>query len=142
MFKLQAHLTHFRFHPDKHVNGPFLIEWYKLFENEDNSESYGVCLSENEYQELTDYIIKHPENFHHLQQKKCDNETTARCGNNDLKAIQSTKPRNIILRRKPLLTSKENEIFPCMDIELLNSLGALKPNITISFDLIGKVLEI
>lgn len=142
MFSLQAHLTHFRFHPNKHINGPFLIHWYKLFENEDNSESYGVCFTEQELQELHTYIKKNPDNFHSLHQHSCTDEHTPRCGNDDLKPFLSNRPRNIILRRKPLITSKEDVLFPCMDIQLLNQNRALKPDIDISFDLIGKVMEL
>ncbi len=140
MYKLETLLTHFRFFEGTHTKEIFQVEWYKLFENEDNSESYGVCFTEKELDTFL-LFIKDSLNFTTPSHSACDSENTPRCGYNDRKPIQATQPMNILLRRKPLITHRDNTFFPCMDIELLNNSGEINHELELPFDLIGKIIE-
>lgn len=144
MYTLQTDLTHFRFLKEEPKHEHFRVEWYKLEENEDNSESYGVCLSEHDLQALLHYVETNSINFHNPKKFDCDNENSSipRCGTADLKPIDSDVPKNLVLKKKPLLTHKEDTIFPCMDIELLDEDGGLSHRLELPFNLIGKIVWI
>lgn len=136
MYKLQTQLIHFRFNTI-HNHGPYLVTWYKLEEN--NGETNGVCLTQNELKDLTNYVANNKINFANQNYFACDPDYTTGCDIYDLLPSSSLQPSNLILRKYPKMQKGGGVIYPCMDIELLNTNGTLNHNYNLDFDIIGHI---
>jgi hypothetical protein len=141
MSKVQTNLTNFRFLDTTHNPGMYVVEWYRLEENEDNSESYGTALLEEEVREIKSFMDQNPQNFQYSKESPSSDEYAPRCGNYDLNPIHASHPKNLILRRKPQMPNRSDTVFPCMDIQLLNEKGELQHNFHLHYDLIGKIIK-
>ncbi|HVD98648.1 MAG TPA: hypothetical protein VNB90_10635 [Cytophagaceae bacterium] len=139
MSKIQTTLNHFRFLSDGHEKEHYKIIWYKLEENEDNSESYGVCFNEEEQEQFINFT-RNSDNFHHPHISSCDHEKTPGCGTYELEAVPLKFPMNLILRRKPIISSQPDKIRQCMDIQLLKEDGTPLDH-TLPFDIIGEIIQ-
>ncbi len=138
MYKLQTRLTHFRFNTI-HNHGPYLVTWYKLEESE--GETDGVCMTQQELNDLTNYVTNNNVNFNNENYFACDPDNTTGCGIYDLLPSTSIQPRNLIIRKIPQMQRVGGVRYPCMDIELLNTNGGLNHNYNLYFDIIGHIDE-
>jgi hypothetical protein len=138
MYKLQTQLTHFRFN-SFHNHGPYRVTWYKLEEKDGDAD--GVCLTQQELSDLTNYFAKNNINFNNQNYFTCDPDETAGCGIYDLLPSNSLLPRNLIIRKIPQMQKDGGNIYPCMNIELLNTNGTLNHNYNLEFDIIGQIDE-
>lgn len=136
MYRLQTQLTHFRFN-STHIHGPYTVTWYKLQEEDQDAE--GICFTEQELSELTNYVANNLVNFNNQNYFSCDADDTTGCGIYDLLPSTSGYPRNLIIRRSPQMTNHNGNIYPCMDIELLEKNGTLNHNYNLEFDIIGRI---
>ena len=136
MYNLQTQLTHFRFNT-VHNHGPFTVTWYKL--KEENQEIEGVCLTQQELNSLTNYVANNQVNFNNQNYFSCNLDDIPGCGVYDLLPSTSRLPRNLMIRRVPQMTNRGGDIYPCMDIELLNANGTMNHNYNLEFDIIGHI---
>ncbi|HEY1045377.1 MAG TPA: hypothetical protein VGF79_02990 [Bacteroidia bacterium] len=138
MYKLQTTLTHFRFNTI-YNHGPYTVTWYKL--DESYGETDGICLTQQELNDLTNYVANNKVNFDNQNYFACDPDETTGCGVYDLLPSTSRQPRNLIIRRVPQMQRVNGNIYPCMDIELLSANRALNHNYNLEFDIIGHIEE-
>ena len=138
MYKLQTQLTHFRFNTT-HNHGPYLVTWYKL--EEVDQETDGICLTQQELNDLTNYVANNKVNFNNQNYSGCDSDDTTGCSIYDLLPSTSRQPRNLIIRRVPQMQKGGGVIYGCMDIELLNTNGTSNHNYNLNFDIIGRIEE-
>jgi hypothetical protein len=122
-----------------HNQGPWTVTWYKL--DESDGDTYGICLTQQELNDLTSYVANNKVNFDNQNCFSCDPDDTTGCGVYDLLPSTSRKPRNLIIRRVPQMQRVNGNIYPCMDIELLSANGALNHNYNLEFDIIGHIEE-
>ena len=136
MYKIRNQFMHFRFNAN-HQHGPYSVEWYKLEESE--QDQFGVCLSNDELTQLTNYFAQNNQNFTDQNYTDCDPDDVPFCGIYDLVPTRNRIPTNLILKRVPKLLHN-GVIYHCMEIELLTPGGALKNTANLPFDIIGKIL--
>ncbi len=136
MYKLQTQLKHFRFN-SIHNHGPYTVTWFKLLE--ENSESIGVCLTYEELNNLKNYVANNKINFDNQNYFNCDPNNTPNCGIYGALSSAFSLPTNLIIRKTPQMNGISGRNFPCMDIELLSSNGALNHNYNLEFDIIGQI---
>ncbi len=138
MYKLRTQLTHFRFN-SFHNHGPYSVTWFKL--EDKDGESDGVCLTQQELNDLINFVANNKVNFNNQNHFSCDPDETTGCSIYDLLPASSIQPRNIIIRKVPQMQRGGGVIYPCMDIELLNINGTLNHNYNLDFDIIGRIEE-
>ncbi|MBL7872119.1 MAG: hypothetical protein JNM78_10935 [Cyclobacteriaceae bacterium] len=128
----------FRFNTIQQL-GPYKVNWYRL--HEEDGEAEGVCLTKDELDRLTDFVINNKTNFSDSNYFQCNEAEMPGCSIYDLLPSKSRTPINLILRKVPKLAKRGGEIHPCMDIELLKQNGVLGHTYNLDFDLIGEVIS-
>jgi len=136
MFKLQTTFKNFRFNTIQN-KGPYTVTWYKLHEY--NFITEGICLNQQELNELTNYVANNKINFDNQNYFSCIQDDTPACDINGIIPSRDRQPTIIILRNVPQLSKQPGIIYNCMDIELLNNNGTLNQSYNLNFDIIGKI---
>lgn len=138
MYKLRTDLKHFRFN-SVHDYGTLTVMWYKLIEDEENS--YGVCLTQQELDQLIYFVLTNPINFSNPNYFACSEEDGPFCSTYEVLLSSEKQPANVILSKLPQRPKQGGIIYSCMDIELLDVEGKLSHTYALSFDLIGEIID-
>ena len=136
MFKLQTTFKFFLFNTTNN-HGPYTVTWYKL--HEDNLITEGICLSQEELKELTNYVANNKINFDNQNYFSCNPDETPYCDINSIIPSRNKQFDILIIRKVPQLIKQSGTIYNCMDIELTNQNGTSNHNYNLDFDIIGKI---
>lgn len=137
MYKLNTQFKSFKF-DDTIQHGSFNITWYKL--EEANDDEYGKGLTNEELNQLQNFISNNPNNFpgdknYHI----CSEEDSPYCSMMSMIPSQKLNfPLNIIIRKEAKL-DKDGSIFTCMDVLLTDQNGKDTHNYNLDFDIIGEI---
>lgn len=132
MKKVKTELVYYRYNSFLQTTSDQII-WYVL--QVDGQIEKGRCFTENELTQFVAFISTNQINFpNKLSILECTLENTPFC---TAFVTRPNQPSNIILRKKPCLSS---HISKCMDVVLCNSQGSTNHTYNLEFDVIGERL--